>query len=212
MLKNTKRKLFTVTTKSICCSILATGLLLQTSNTTFAASSGQNIINTGVLASNTSENELQALLAKISNLKAPTQAENPDIIINEQELKLNVGESFELQLIHKDGTKVNNVEWFVWVRIPYDTLYTSESFNQREGICATINNGLVTAKSKGDTEIWAKVDDFLYKCTVTVKYEKDSELEKKVDEIANKFRHLTHDVDKVMAVHDNILDNVEYTY
>ena len=212
MLKNTKRKLFTVTTKSICCSILATGLLLQTSNTTFAASSGQNIINTGVLASNTSESELNTLLTKISNLKAPTQAENPDIIINEQELKLNVGESFELQLIHKDGTKVNNVEWFVRIRIPYDTLYTAESFNQREGICATINDGLVTAKTKGDTEIWAKVDDSLYKCTVTVKYEKDSELEKKVDEIANKFRHLTHDADKVMAVHDYILDNVEYSY
>ena len=209
MLKNTKRKLFITTTKSICCSLLATGLLLQTGNApVFAASSGQNIINTGILASNTSESELNALLAKISNLQAPTQAENPDIIINEQELKLNAGESFELQLIHKDGTKINNVEWFVRVRVPYDALYTAESFNQREGICATINNGLVTAKTKGDTEIWAKADDSLYKCIVTVKYEKDSELEKKVDEIADKFRHLTHDVDKVMAVHDYILDNV----
>lgn len=212
MLKNTKRKLFITTTKSICCSLLATGLLLQTGNApVFAASSGQNIINTGILASNTSESELNALLAKISNLQAPTQAENPDIIINEQELKLNAGESFELQLIHKDGTKINNVEWFVRVRVPYAALYTAESFNQREGICATINNGLVTAKTKGDTEIWAKADDSLYKCTVTVKYEKDSELEKKVDEIADKFRHLTHDVDKVMAVHDYILDNVEYS-
>ena len=63
MLKNTKRKLFTTTTKAICCSLLTTGLLLQAGTTpVFADSYGQNIVNTNILlASHTSENDLQIM-------------------------------------------------------------------------------------------------------------------------------------------------------
>lgn len=45
---------------------------------------------------------------------------------------------------------------------------------------------------------------------VKTKAEKEIELDKEVTRIAAKFSHLKNDVDKVMAVHDYILDNVTY--
>ena len=84
MLKDTKRQLFITTAKGICCSLLATGLLLQTGTApAFASSSGQNIINTGVLAANISNTELQNLNIRTTNLEAPTQAEDNNVLINE---------------------------------------------------------------------------------------------------------------------------------
>ena len=209
MLKNTKTQLFT-TTKGICCSLLATGLLLQTGAiTTFADSSYQNILNTGVLAANISTNELQDLNTRTTNLEAPTQAEATDILINEHEITLNINETFQLQLTDKDGTKINNVDWFVKVRVPYDILYTADDYNSQNKACTISNDGLITAKAEGTTEVWAKYNNSLYRCVINVKNKMDTDLENKVVEIADKFRHLS-DVDKIMALHDYLIDYIEY--
>ena len=209
MLKNTKRQLFVTTTKGICCGLLATGLLLQSSATTFANSSGQNIVNSDVISSHTSQNELQALNTRIASFEAPTQAEAADILINEHETTLNINDTFQLQLTDKDGTKINNVDWFVKVRVPYDILYTADDYNSQNKACTVSNDGLITAKAEGTTEVWAKYNNSLYRCVINVKNKMDTDLENKVVEIADKFRHLS-DVDKVMALHDYLIDYIEY--
>ena len=212
MLKDTKRQLFVTTTKGICCSLLATGLLLQTGTApAFASLSGQNIINTGVLAANISNTELQNLNIRTTNLEAPTQAEDNNVLINEHEITLNIGDTFQIQLTDKDNNKINNVDWFVKVRAPYDVLYTADSYMLQDGACTLSNDGLITAKPEGTTEVWAKYNDALYKCVIKVNNKMDTDLENKVVEIANKFRHLSN-VDKVMAVHDYLIDHIEYAY
>ena len=210
MLKNTKRQLFITTTKGICCSLLATGLLLQTSPAaTFANSSEQNIVNSNVTSSHASKNELQDLNTKIANLEAITQAETANVVINEHETTLNIGDTFQIQLTDKNNNKINNVEWFVKVRVPYDVLYTAEEYNLQNKACTVSNDGLVTANTEGTTEVWAKYNDALYRCVINVNNKMDTDLENKVVEIADKFRHLS-DVDKVMAVHDYLVDHIEY--
>ena len=210
MLKNTRRQLFITTTKGICCSLLATGLLLQNSATTaFANSSSPNIVNTGILASNISADELQTLNIRTTKLEAYTQAEDNNIIINEHETTLNINDTFQIQLTDKEGNKINNVDWFVKVRIPYDVLYKAEDYNLQNKACTVSNDGLVTANAEGTTEVWAKYNDALYRCVINVNNKMDTDLENKVIEIADKFRHLS-DVDKVMAVHDYLIDHIEY--
>jgi len=212
MLKDTKRQLFVTTTKGICCSLLATGLLLQTGTApAFASLSGQNIINTGVLAANISNTELQNLNIRTTNLEAPTQAEDNNVLINEHEITLNIGDTFQIQLTDKKGNKINDVKWFVKVRVPQDILYTAEDYNLENKACTVSNDGLITAKAEGTTEVWAKYKNALYRCVINVKNKMDSDLENKVVEIADKFRHLS-DVDKVMAVHDYLIDHIEYAY
>ena len=212
MLKDTKRQLFMTTAKGICCSLLATGLLLQTGTApAFASSSGQNIINTGVLAANISNTELQNLNIRTTNLEAPTQAEDNNVLINEHEITLNIGDTFQIQLTDKKGNKINDVKWFVKVRVPQDILYTAEDYNLENKACTVSNDGLITAKAEGTTEVWAKYKNALYRCVINVKNKMDSDLENKVVEIADKFRHLS-DVDKVMAVHDYLIDHIEYAY
>ena len=210
MLKNTRRQLFMTTAKGICCSLLATGLLLQTGTApAFASSSGHNIINTGVLAANISNTELQNLNIRTTNLEAPTQAEDNNVLINEHEITLNIGDTFQIQLTDKEGNKINNVDWFVKVRVPYDVLYKAEDYNLQNKACTVSNDGLVTANAEGTTEVWAKYNDALYRCVINVNNKMDTDLENKVVEIADKFRHLS-DVDKVMAVHDYLIDHIEY--
>jgi len=210
MLKNTRRQLFITTTKGICCSLLATGLLLQNSATTaFANSSSPNIVNTRILASNISADELQTLNIRTTKLEAYTQAEDNNVIINEHETTLNINDTFQIQLTDKEGNKINNVDWFVKVRVPYDVLYKAEDYNLQNKACTVSNDGLVTANAEGTTEVWAKYNDALYRCVINVNNKMDTDLENKVVEIADKFRHLS-DVDKVMAVHDYLIDHIEY--
>lgn len=210
MLKNTKRQLFITTTKGICCSLLATGLLLQTSAATaFANSSEQNIVNSDMTSYHASKSELQDLNTRIASLEATTQAEDNNVIINEHETTLNINDTFQIQLTDKEGNKINNVDWFVKVRVPYDVLYKAEDYNLQNKACTVSNDGLVTANAEGTTEVWAKYNDALYRCVINVNNKMDTDLENKVVEIADKFRHLS-DVDKVMAVHDYLVDNIEY--
>lgn len=210
MLKNTKRQLFITTTKGICCSLLATGLLLQNSATTaFANSSEQNIVNSDMTSYHASKSELQDLNTRIASLEATTQAEDNNVIINEHETTLNINDTFQIQLTDKEGNKINNVDWFVKVRVPYDVLYKAEDYNLQNKACTVSNDGLVTANAEGTTEVWAKYNDALYRCVINVNNKMDTDLENKVVEIADKFRHLS-DVDKVMAVHDYLVDNIEY--
>ncbi len=197
----------------ICCTLLATGLILQTcSYPIFADSNSQTKSNLGSIhASNSSQSNLQVLNEKIGELEAPTQAEDGNIVINEHALSLNVGDEFQLRLLDSDGKDVNDVEWFVRVRIPQDIVYTAEEYSKLNKVIS-IDKGLVKAKASGNTEIWAKKSDALYRCAVIVEYDKDSELEKKVDEIADKFRYLSSDADKLMAVHDYLVENIEYSH
>ena len=210
MLNNKKQKLFTLSAKGVCCGLLATGLLIQTGTyPTYAATSGHNISYRNALAS-LSDSELQSLHEKICSLWAYTQAEDEDILINEHEITLDVGDTFKLELKRTNGEAVHGVEWFVKTRIPYDELFTAESYNLQDGACSITSDGLVTAKKAGTTEYWAKYGDALYRCVVVVNQAGETALSKKVVEIADKFRHLS-DVDKVMAVHDYLIDHIEYS-
>ena len=209
MLNNKNQKLFTLSAKGVCCGLLATGLLIQTGTyPAFAATSGHNNYR-NALAS-LSDSELQSLHEKICSLWAYTQAEDEDILINEHEITLDVGDTFKLELKRTNGEAVHGVEWFVKTRIPYDELFTAESYNLQDGACSITSDGLVTAKKAGTTEYWAKHGDALYRCVVVVNKEGETALSKKVVEIADKFRHLS-DVDKVMAVHDYLIDHIEYS-
>ena len=210
MLNNKNQKLFTLSAKGVCCGLLATGLLIQTGTyQAFAATSGHNISYKNALAS-LSDSELQSLHEKICSLWAYTQAEDEDILINEHEITLDVGDTFKLELKKTNGEVVHGVEWFVKTRFPYDELFTAESYNLQDGACSITSDGLVTAKKAGTTEYWAKYGDALYRCVVVVNKEGETALSKKVVEIADKFRHLS-DVDKVMAVHDYLIDHIEYS-
>lgn len=210
MLNNKNQKLFTLSAKGVCCGLLATGLLIQTGTyQAFAATSGHNISYKNALAS-LSDSELQSLHEKICSLWAYTQAEDENILINEHEITLDVGDTFKLELKKTNGEVVHGVEWFVKTRIPYDELFTAESYNLQDGACSITSDGLVTAKKAGTTEYWAKYGDALYRCVVVVNKEGETALSKKVVEIADKFRHLS-DVDKVMAVHDYLIDHIEYS-
>ena len=210
MLNNKNQKLFTLSAKGVCCGLLATGLLIQTGTyQAFAATSGHNISYRNALAS-LSDSELQSLHEKICSLWAYTQAEDEDILINEHEITLDVGDTFKLELKKTNGEAVHGVEWFVKTRIPYDELFTAENYNLQDGACSITNDGLVTAKKAGTTEYWAKYGDALYRCVVVVNQAGETALSKKVVEIADKFRHLS-DVDKVMAVHDYLIDHIEYS-
>ena len=210
MLNNKNQKLFTLSAKGVCCGLLATGLLIQTGTyQAFAATSGHNISYRNALAS-LSDSELQTLHERICSLWAYTQAEDEDILINEHEITLDVGDAFKLELKRTNGEAVHGVEWFVKTRIPYDELFTAESYNLQDGACSITSDGLVTAKKAGTTEYWAKYGDALYRCVVVVNKEGETALSKKVVEIADKFRHLS-DVDKVMAVHDYLIDHIEYS-
>ena len=209
MLNNKNQKLFTLSAKGVCCGLLATGLLIQTGTyPAFAATSGHNNYR-NALAS-LSDSELQSLHEKICSLWAYTQAEDEDILINEHEITLDVGDTFKLELKRTNGEAVHGVEWFVKTRIPYDELFTAESYNLQDGACSITSDGLVTAKKAGTTEYWAKCGDALYRCVVVVNQAGETALSKKVVEIADKFRHLS-DVDKVMAVHDYLIDHIEYS-
>lgn len=209
MLNNKNPKLFTLTARGICCGLLATGLLIQTGTyQAYAATSGHNNYR-NALAS-LSDSELQTLHERICSLWAYTQAEDEDILINEHEITLDVGDTFKLELKKTNGEAVHGVEWFVKTRIPYDELFTAESYNLQDGACSITSNGLVTAKKAGTTEYWAKYGDALYRCVVVVNQAGETALSKKVVEIADKFRHLS-DVDKVMAVHDYLIDHIEYS-
>ena len=209
MLNNKNPKLFTLSARGICCGLLATGLLIQTGTyPAFAATSGHNNYR-NALAS-LSDSELQSLHERICSLWAYTQAEDEDILINEHEITLDVGDTFKLELKKTNGEAVHGVEWFVKTRIPYDELFTAESYNLQDGACSITSNGLVTAKKAGTTEYWAKYGDALYRCVVVVNQAGETALSKKVVEIADKFRHLS-DVDKVMAVHDYLIDHIEYS-
>ena len=210
MLNNKNQKLFTLSAKGVCCGLLATGLLIQTGTyQAFAATSGHNISYKNALAS-LSDSELQSLHEKICSLWAYTQAEDENILINEHEITLDVGDTFKLELKKTNGEVVHGVEWFVKTRFPYDELFTAESYNLQDGACSITSDGLVTAKKAGTTEYWAKYGDALYRCVVVVNKEGETALSKKVVEIADKFRHLS-DVDKVMAVHDYLIDHIEYS-
>ena len=210
MLNNKNQKLFTLSAKGVCYGLLATGLLIQTGTyQAFAATSGHNISYRNALAS-LSDSELQTLHERICSLWAYTQAEDEDILINEHEITLDVGDTFKLELKKTNGEAVHGVEWFVKTRIPYDELFTAESYNLQDGACSITSNGLVTAKKAGTTEYWAKYGDALYRCVVVVNEAGETALSKKVVEIADKFRHLS-DVDKVMAVHDYLIDHIEYS-
>ena len=210
MLNNKNQKLFTLSAKGVCCGLLATGLLIQTGTyQAFAATSGHNNNYRNALAS-LSDSELQTLHERICSLWAYTQAEDEDILINEHEITLDVGDTFKLELKKTNGEAVHGVEWFVKTRIPYDELFTAENYNLQDGACSITNDGLVTAKKAGTTEYWAKYGDALYRCVVVVNKEGETALSKKVVEIADKFRHLS-DVDKVMAVHDYLIDHIEYS-
>ena len=210
MLNNKNQKLFTLSAKGVCCGLLATGLLIQTGTyQAFAATSGHNISYRNALAS-LSDSELQSLHEKICSLWAYTQAEDEDILINEHEITLDVDDTFKLELKKTNGEAVHGVEWFVKTRIPYDELFTAENYNLQDGACSITNDGLVTAKKAGTTEYWAKYGDALYRCVVVVNQAGETALSKKVVEIADKFRHLS-DVDKVMAVHDYLIDHIEYS-
>ena len=181
--KINKRKAIVEGKKGIYCTLLATGLLLQTCSYPVFADTGSSISNLGsVSALNTSQSDLQILNDRIGSLEAPTQAEDENIVINEHSLNLDVGDEFQLKLLDSDGTDVNNVEWFVRVRVPQDILYTAESFSSLNGVSISINDGLVKAKAQGNAEIWAKKGDALYKCVVDVEKEKDSLVEKEVEE------------------------------
>ena len=209
MLNNKNPKLFTLSARGICCGLLATGLLIQTGTyQAYAATSGHNNYR-NALAS-LSDSELQTLHERICSLWAYTQAEDEDILINEHEITLDVGDTFKLELKRTNGEAVHGVEWFVKTRIPYDELFTAESYNLQDGACSITSDGLVTAKKAGTTEYWAKYGDALYRCVVAVNKEGETALSKKVVEIADKFRHLS-DVDKVMAVHDYLIDHIEYS-
>jgi len=209
MLNNKNPKLFTLSARGICCGLLATGLLIQTGTyQAYAATSGHNNYR-NALAS-LSDSELQTLHERICSLWAYTQAEDEDILINEHEITLDVGDTFKLELKKTNGEAVHGVEWFVKTRIPYDELFTAESYNLQDGACSITSDGLVTAKKAGTTEYWAKYGDALYRCVVVVNKEGETALSKKVVEIADKFRHLS-DVDKVMAVHDYLIDHIEYS-
>ena len=210
MLNNKNQKLFTLSAKGVCYGLLATGLLIQTGTyPAYAATSGHNISYRNALAS-LSDSELQTLHERICSLWAYTQAEDEDILINEHENTLDVGDTFKLELKKTNGEAVHGVEWFVKTRIPYDELFTAESYNLQDGACSITSNGLVTAKKAGTTEYWAKYGDALYRCVVVVNQAGETALSKKVVEIADKFRHLS-DVDKVMAVHDYLIDHIEYS-
>ena len=210
MLNNKNQKLFTLSAKGVCCGLLATGLLIQTGTyQAFAAISGHNISYKNALAS-LSDSELQSLHEKICSLWAYTQAEDENILINEHEITLDVGDTFKLELKRTNGEAVHSVEWFVKTRIPYDELFTAESYNLQDGACSITSDGLVTAKKAGTTEYWAKYGDALYRCVVVVNQVGETALSKKVVEIADKFRHLS-DVDKIMAVHDYLIDHIEYS-
>ena len=210
MLNNKNQKLFTLSAKGVCCGLLATGLLIQTGTyQAFAATTGHNISYRNALASLT-DSELQTLHERICSLWAYTQAEDEDILINEHEITLDVGDTFKLELKRTNGEAVHGVEWFVKTRIPYDELFTAENYNLQDGACSITNDGLVTAKKAGTTEYWAKYGDALYRCVVVVNQAGETALSKKVVEIADKFRHLS-DVDKVMAVHDYLIDHIEYS-
>ena len=210
MLNNKNQKLFTLSAKGICCGLLATGLLIQTGTyPAYAATSGHNISYRNALAS-LSDSELQTLHERICSLWAYTQAEDENILINEHEITLDVGDTFKLELKKTNGEAVHGVEWFVKTRIPYDELFTAESYNLQDGACSITSDGLVTAKKAGTTEYWAKYGDALYRCVVVVNQAGETALSKKVVEIADKFRHLS-DVDKVMAVHDYLIDHIEYS-
>ena len=210
MLDNKNQKLFTLSAKGICCGLLATGLVIQTGTYhAYAATSGHNNNYRNALAS-LSDSELQTLHERICSLWAYTQAEDEDILINEHEITLDVGDTFKLELKKTNGEAVQGVEWFVKTRIPYDELFTAESYNLQDGACSITSDGLVTAKKAGTTEYWAKYGDALYRCVVVVNEEGETALSKKVVEIADKFRHLS-DVDKVMAVHDYLIDHIEYS-
>ena len=209
MLNNKNQKLFTLSARGICCGLLATGLLIQTGTyQAYAATSGHNNYR-NALAS-LSDSELQTLHERICSLWAYTQAEDEDILINEHEITLDVGDTFKLELKRTNGESVHGVEWFVKTRIPYDELFTAESYNLQDGACSITSDGLVTAKKAGTTEYWAKYGDALYRCVVVVNQAGETALSKKVVEIADKFRHLS-DVDKVMAVHDYLIDHIEYS-
>ena len=210
MLNNKNQKLFTLSAKGVCYGLLATGLLIQTGTyPAYAATSGHNISYRNALAS-LSDSELQTLHERICSLWAYTQAEDEDILINEHEITLDVGDTFKLELKRTNGEAVHGVEWFVKTRIPYDELFTAESYNLQDGACSITSDGLVTAKKAGTTEYWAKYGDALYRCVVVVNQAGETALSKKVVEIADKFRHLS-DVDKVMAVHDYLIDHIEYS-
>ena len=210
MLNNKNQKLFTLSARGICCGLLATGLLIQTGTyPAYAATSGHNNNYRNALAS-LSDSKLQTLHERICSLWAYTQAEDEDILINEHEITLDVGDTFKLELKKTNGEAVHGVEWFVKTRIPYDELFTAESYNLQDGACSITSDGLVTAKKAGTTEYWAKYGDALYRCVVVVNQAGETALSKKVVEIADKFRHLS-DVDKVMAVHDYLIDHIEYS-
>ncbi|WP_200778255.1 transglutaminase domain-containing protein, partial [Tissierella praeacuta] len=163
------------------------------------------------------DDELQDLHRRIQNLSAPTEDESEDFTLNEKDIKLDIGKEFQFQLADTNGTKIDGVEWFCRTIYPYDRLYSSEQI-QQENCCSINSDGIIKANKSGFLEVWAKYKNYLYMCKVTVRTKAQTfdenaniQTERKAEEIAQNMLHL-NDVDKVLAAHDYLVDNVQYDH
>ena len=163
------------------------------------------------------EDELQALHKRIQNLSAPTADESEEFTLNEKDIKLDIGDEFQFQLEDTNETKIDGVEWFCRTMYPYDRLYSSEQI-QQENCCSINSDGIIKANKSGFLQVWAKYKNYLYMCKVTVRtkaetFEENANIqtERKAEEIAQDMMHLS-DVDKVLAAHDYLVDNVQYDH
>lgn len=212
MKRNTKSKIFTTSVKGFFSGFIAAGLIIQsTLLPAYASTFVSSTTEMKYALATVSDSEIKAIHERICSLEANTQDENEDIFINKHEITLDVDDTFQLELTDINGVKINGAQWFVKYRAPYDELFTVDDYNLKDEACTVSNDGFVTAKKEGTTEIWAKYGNALYRCVVNVTATGETALRNKIIEIADQFRHL-NDVDKVMAVHDYLIDHIEYSY
>ncbi|MFM1534101.1 transglutaminase domain-containing protein [Helcococcus ovis] len=159
-----------------------------------------------------------------TKMPASNYLENDSRMIKEKNLVIGVGgEQKKLTLIEKStGEKVDGVKWFYRTRYPEDNIFAEgEHVSEQKGFLEICEGGILKAigenwQDEQKSEIWAYYKGELYKTIVTVKSknlmnfdEEQRVLSKKADEIVKDMHNLS-DLDKALASHDWLVNNVEY--
>lgn len=128
-------------------------------------------------------------------------------------------DSTKLQLLNKDNQVVENVNWYVRTRYPYDEVYKSE-INFPDPIISLKKDGTIVGLpyvgNDKTIEVWAEYKGYLFKAVVRVLSKSEilneneiSQAKAKAKEITKDWHHLS-DFQKALKAYEWITSNVKY--
>ncbi len=165
------------------------------------------------------DSELGQLLDKITKeFGSDREIPSEDMKLRSKQIQMLPEQTHQMELLYKNGTKVEGVIWFAIVRYPENAIYLGgDNRMTTDGANFFLSeNGLITALKPGDFQVWAKVGDYLYRSSVKIESPSEHSASNKIratdtqaEAIAQKFQHLD-DLDKILLVHNYLIEKIDY--